>query len=93
MVKHRSTSQFAYYIILAALYFYISDVIAFVGTIDIHPMSLYDITMYNMILEPSQVIADMIKDLQVIYESTVPDIRAVVPEVSKIKVFPNSVER
>lgn len=65
----------------------------FVGTIHIHQLPLFDLTMFNMIHEPSQPIADIIKDIQIVYESTVPDIKAVVPDVMKIKVLPNSIER
>ncbi|VDI65017.1 G protein-coupled receptor 126 [Mytilus galloprovincialis] len=69
-----------------------SDVMSFVGFLNIHPLTVYERTVYNMMNEKSLSILNVVKDLQTIYDSILSDIQLIVPEVVIIKVNPDFVE-
>lgn len=70
-----------------------TDVMSFVGFLNIHPLTVYERTVYNMMNEKSLSILNVVKDLQTIYDSILSDIQLIVPEVVIIKVNPDFVER
>ncbi|XP_063447801.1 uncharacterized protein LOC134727351 [Mytilus trossulus] len=69
-----------------------SDVMSFVGFLNIHPLTVYERTVYNMMNEKSLAILNVVKDLQTIHDSILSDIQLIVPEVVTIKVKPDFVE-
>ncbi|CAG2244165.1 unnamed protein product [Mytilus edulis] len=69
-----------------------SDVMSFVGFLNIHPLTVYERTVYNMMNEKSLSILNVVKDLQTIHDSILSDIQLIVPEVVIIKVNPDFVE-
>lgn len=70
-----------------------TDVMSFVGFLNIHPLTVYERTVYNMMNEKSLSILNVVKDLQTIHDSILSDIQLIVPEVVIIKVNPDFVER
>jgi hypothetical protein len=65
---------------------------AFVGRLDIHPVTSYEYTVHNMLNQPSQGIPNVVKDLQVLHDGIIPDIKEIIPEVEKIQIKPDIIE-
>ena len=65
---------------------------AFVGRVNIHPMSNLEQTLHNMVNEQANSLSKMIQDIQTIHEKILPFIQLTVPEVVKIKIKPDRIE-